>query len=136
MGVKRQWKVMKLRQLPIEEAVRAQLVKDIIRRKQPVVQLYAWDVHHEGVHLMAKQAFFNQQEALKNWYISKRLWEKEDPPSGVVVYAWKTNVDDITKHAKGTTLREMALPRKREMDVAILPSSIQEDIQQTLQNQP
>lgn len=135
MGVKRQWKVMKLRQLPIDEDVRAQLVKDIISRKCPAIQLYAWDVHHEGVHLIAKQAFFNQQQALKNWYISKRLWEKESPPAGVVVYAWKTDVDNITKHAKGASLREIALPRKREMDVAILPSSIQEDIQRTLQKQ-
>ncbi len=132
MGVKRQWKIMKLRQLPVDESIRAQLVKDIISHKCPVTRLYAWDVYHKGVHLVAKQVFFNQQEAVKDWYISKHLWEKEFPPTGVVVYSWKTGVDDITKHAKGSVLYEMRLPRKREMDVAVLPSSVQKDIQRTL----
>jgi hypothetical protein len=135
MGVKRQWKVMKLRQLPMDESVRGQLIKDIISHKHPSTQLYAWDVHHEGVHLVAKQAFFNRQEAVRNWYVTNKLWEQESPPSGIVVYAWKTDVDNIIKHAKDASVREIQLPRKREMDVAILPSSVQEDIQRTLQNQ-
>jgi len=135
MSVKRQWRVMKLRQLSMDESVRAQLIKDIISRKHPTIQLYAWKVRHKGVNLIAEQAFFNRQEAIKDWYMAKRVWENEEPPSGVVIYAWKMCVDDIIKHADGTTLREMKLPRQREMDVVIPPSSIQEDIQRTLQNQ-
>ena len=135
MGVKKQWKVMKLRQLPMNEDTRRQLIKDIISHKQPSARLYAWDVHHEGVNLVAKQAFFNQQDTLKNWYIGNKLWEQESPPSGVVVYSWKTDVDNIVKHTKSASVREIQLPRKREMDVAILPSSTQEDIQQSLKKQ-
>lgn len=119
----------------MDEEVRGQLIKDIISRKHPAIQLYAWEVHHDGPHLVADQAFFNQQEAIKSWYINNRMWEQADPPAGVVVYSWKSGVDDIVKHAKGASVREMRIPRKREMDVAILPSSVQEDMQRTLKNQ-
>jgi hypothetical protein len=128
MGVKRHWKIQKLAQLPLSEETRAQLIQDIMRRKQPHVPVYAWDVSN-GI---AQKVFVTKNEAIKDWYVNKRIWEQEAPTCGVLLHSWKVKVDELLQNSKNTKLRNMALPEDAIMDVTVIPSSLQEDIRRTL----
>lgn len=131
MGVKRQWKVMKLRSLAINEDTRKRLIHDIISRKKPTISLYAWDVHN-GI---AEEAFFVQRDALRDWYLKQRKWESETESTGVLVHHWKVDVNQLLKHVTKGRVRNAPLAETSDVDVAVMPSSLQLDIQRTLKNQ-
>jgi hypothetical protein len=131
MGVKRQWKIKKLTELAIDPEVRQQLITDIMRRKSPRIRLYAWDVH-TGT---AKEAFFDQKNAVKNWYVNNRLWEQEECPKGVLLYEWAESIDQILKHSNETHIKNIPISSAQKIHVAISPSSLHEDMQRTLKNQ-
>ena len=125
MGVRRQWKIQRITSLPIREEVRQQLVADIMRRKQPAITLYAWDVH-DGT---ASEAFFTQEAAIHNWYVKNNLWEKEDIPKGVLIYEAVISVDQLLQHSTETHVQNVALPDLRKIHVGISPSALHEDMQ-------
>lgn len=132
MSVKRQWKIMKLAKLPIEEEVRSKIITDILRYKHPSINMYAWKVSSSGV---AEEAFFSPREAVKNWYVSQKLWEKAEIPKGIVVHTWKTQVEEILHHISDNSVRNMTLTENRKIAVAISPSELHEEVQRTLGNQ-
>ena len=131
MSVKRQWKVMKLAGLPIDEEVRKELVEGILRHKKPKISLFAWNVS-SGI---AEEAFFSSREAVNNWYVSQKIWEKNVIPKGIIVHTWKTNVDDILQHTANNSVRNISLTESQEIQVGISPSELHEELQQTLGNQ-
>lgn len=123
---------MKLAGLPIEEDVRKQLVADILRRKQPTINLFAWNVSSSGI---AEEAFFSPRETVKNWYVSQKIWEKKNIPRGIVVHTWKTHVDEILKHTSNNSVRNISLTESKKISVGISPSELHEELQRTLENQ-
>ena len=128
MGVKRQWKVMKLRSLSINEDIRKQLIHDIISRKNPTISLYAWDVK-DGI---AEEAFFAQRDALRDWYLKNRKWESETESPGVLIHHWKVDANQLLKHVSSGQVRNAPLAENTDVDVAVVPSSLQLDMQRTL----
>jgi len=131
MGVKRQWKVMKLRSLSINEDIRKQLIHDIISRKNPTISLYAWNVRDD----IAEEAFFAQRDALRDWYLKNRKWESETESTGVLVHHWKVDANQLLKHVSSGRVRNAPLAENADVDVAVIPSSLQLDMQRTLQKQ-
>ncbi len=122
---------MKLWSLPIHEDTRKQLIHDIISRRNPVISLYAWDVR-DGI---AEEAFFTQRDALRDWYLKNRKWESETESMGVLVHHWKVDTNQLLKHVSDGRVRKAPLAENADVDVAVIPSSLQLDMRQTLQNQ-
>jgi hypothetical protein len=123
---------MKLAKLPMEEEVRNNIVKDILHYKHPTINLYAWKVSTGGI---AEEAFFSSHAAVKDWYVSQKLWEKDELPKGIVVHTWKTHVEEILHHISDNSVRNITLTENRKIEVAISPSELHEDVQRTLENQ-
>ena len=122
---------MKLAGLPIEEDVRKKLVEDILRHKKPKISLFAWNVS-SGI---AEEAFFSPREAVKNWYVTQKVWEKEEIPKGILVHTWKTNVENILSHTSNNSVRKIPLTESQKIQVGISPSKLHEEVQRTLENQ-
>ena len=122
---------MKLRSLPIHEDTRKQLIHDIISRKNPTISLYAWDVR-DGI---AEEAFFAQRDALRDWYLKNRKWETEAESTGVLVHHWKVDTNQLLKHVSDGRVRKAPLAEETDVDVAVVPSALQLDMQRTLQKQ-
>lgn len=131
MAVKRQWKILKLMELPIREDVRKRLIHEIISRRNPTINVYAWKINN-GV---AEEVFLAQNAALKDWYLKERIWESAAPRGGTLVHSWKIDATTLVKHAKNGRILDVSVPESHDIDVAVIPSSLKEDIQQTLQKQ-
>jgi len=130
MSLRRQRQVLKLSELKIEPKIRQQLVEGIIRRTQRTVKLYAWKV--SSPDNLAEQAFFSQRAALTDWYAENRVWEKDEPPKGVVIHEWDICADDLIPCIKGGKVLNMSLTEGARIEVATMPSDLYEDIQQAL----
>lgn len=133
MGVRRQWKILKITQIEMDSSTRAKLIEAITRKKKTHLTLYAWDVH--PIKKVAKEAFFTEQAAVKNWFIQKRLWEVQTPPSGVVLHKWVMSADDILSHIHDMKLCDVPTSLNAETSVGIVPSSLYEELQQSLKIQ-
>lgn len=131
MAVKRQWKVLRLMELPIREDVRKRLIHEIISRKNPKISVYTWKIS-EGT---APEVFFTQRDALKDWYLSQRVWEEADARSGTLIYEWQIDASTLVRHSKKGRIQNVPVPESHDVDVAVMPSSLKKDIQQTLQKQ-
>lgn len=133
MGVRRQWKVLKLSKIEMTGDTRAKLIEAITRKKNIQVALYAWST--DPIQHVAQEAFFTEQAAVKNWLLQKGTWEMASPPAGVPLYKWKMGVDDIMEHIHDMKLRNVPMPLTTEMSVGIVPSSLYEDVQRSLKKQ-
>lgn len=134
MGVRRQWKILKLANIEMDGNTRAKLIEAITRKKNIQVTLYAWDI--DSIHQIAQEAFFTEQAAMKNWLLQKRIWEMVSAPTGIPLYSWKISADDIMEHIHDMKLRNVPMPLTTEMSVGIVPSSLYEDLQRSLKKQP
>ena len=130
MGIRRQWKIVKLSQLAMDEQVRGSLIESIMRRKKAQVTMFAWSASDD----YAPQAFFSEHDAVRDWYVKKRIWEEDICPSGVVLHTWKMGVDELLRCAKNGEVRNVPIPPTVEMDVGIIPSTLHEDMQRTLES--
>jgi len=133
MGVRRQWKVLKLSQVEMDSDTRVKLIEAITRKKDIQVTLYAWDV--DPLQQVAREAFFTEQAAIKDWFLQKRLWEADTPPPGVTLRKWAIGVDDIMGNIHNMKLRNIPLSLNAEIRVGIIPSSLYEDLQRSLKKQ-
>jgi hypothetical protein len=133
MGIRRQWKIVKLSQLSTDESVRNRLIESIMRRQKAQVQLYAWDTN--AACDATPRAFFSENEAVRDWYVKTRVWEEAKCPSGVVLRKWSMGVDELLQYVKEGEVRNVPIPPTVEMDVGIIPSTLHEDMQQTLKKQ-
>jgi len=133
MSVKRQWKVAKLSQLSIDPGVRRGLIEAVLKRSKKQVMLYAWKVN--SAYNLAERAFFTQTEALTDWYLINRVWETTQEKPATTLYAWSMRVDDLVKYIQDGELRKVPVTESPDLDVAIIPSDLQEDIQRSLKKQ-
>jgi hypothetical protein len=131
VSVRKHWAMTKLTQLEMDKDTRQQLIEGILRQSHPKIALYAWDIA-EGV---AAKAFFTQTDALRDWYLSNRMWESSSVPTGIVVHTWKMNVEEILRHSTKGVLCEVPQNKTAKIDVVVFPSELQEDIQRSLKKQ-
>lgn len=131
MGVKKQWRLMKIAELPLAEDVRRELIDKVMRRRGARLALYCWE-NKEGV---APIAFFSKMEAVKNWYIKNHLWEQKEIPRGVLLYEWQVPLKTIIDHLKDSEITNIPIAEEHVIEVALPLSELHTDIQQTVQNQ-
>ena len=136
MGVKRQWKIMKLQEAPMPPELRRQLIADIMKRKKTKVKLYCWEVKDKVI----QEAFLSNPRAVKDWYVHNRLWEKEATNKGVLLFEYEITVDELLKHLDEGKITNILCGEIPKSVVGIFPRELHEDLRQkltkeTLQNQ-
>lgn len=131
MGVKRQWRLMKITELPLDEEVKRKVVDKIIRQRSAKLTLYCWQ-NENGV---APEAFFSKKDAVKNWYIKNHLWEQEDIPKGVLLYEWSISLNMVTEHIKDGKVCNVPIDKNSTLEVALSLKNLHEELKQTVQKQ-
>lgn len=131
MGVKRQWRLMKIAELPLAEEVKRDIIDKIIRQRDAKLTLYCW----ENKNSVAPEAFFSKQDAVKNWYVKNRLWEQESIPKGVLLYEWNVSLKTIVDMLKDNKLCNMPISEEHTIEVALSLQKLHEEIKQTVQKQ-
>lgn len=122
---------MKLAQVPMDTELRQRLVDALVKRKKSSIKVYCW----EDKNGIAPEAFLSQSQAVTSWYVKKRLWEQEEIPRGAVVYQWEIPLDELLEFIEEKKICNIPIPKKRLMEVAILPSELHQDLRQTVQKQ-
>lgn len=131
MGVKRQWRLMKISELPLSEEVRKELIHKVMSRREASIPLYCWE-NKKGV---AVEAFFSKHEAVKDWYIKNHLWQKEEIPKGVLLYEWVVPIKTIIEQLKDGELHAIPISEEHAITVELSLQKLHEELQQTVQIQ-
>ena len=129
MSLRKQRIILKLTELEISPSTRREIIESILKKKKKTTRLYAWKVDSKKI---AEEAFLTKNDAVKNWYLTKRVWEQEEEYPGVLMYSWEASPEEFTKYIQAGKVVKIPLGEEAQNEVVTPPSTLHKDIQNTL----
>ena len=133
-GIKTGFRIKKAVDLPLDEETKKEIIKAIIKRdKNKKVKVYSWKRDSKVI----SEVFFSKKEAIKNWYITEKIWEQEGSEKNKILWIWEAELFPLLQYIKKAKIQNVPVEMLKECGIEIeqaLPG-LTEDIKRTLKKQ-
>jgi len=128
MGVNTARILAKLSNTPLTAKDRKLLVSHIVTSKKksnPSIKVYSWDVRNS----IAREVFLSKKDTLTSWCTAHKVWNKDNVPTGAVLYSWSMPIKEIFKYASKKKVTNVPIGDKTvKIGVSSLPVELYSDL--------